>query len=182
MSEPVNMEWRDAIGFPQYEVSEHGDLRRKSTLTRLKGHLNSDGYPEYSIRNEFGQRVHCPAHRLVAEAFLGPRPSGGHQVAHSDGSRLHCHYSNLRWATSLQNHADRRAHGTGPVGIRNPRAKITEKDVLKIRAKYRQIKKPNSGQRVSDLADEYGLHHATILSIAKGRSWSHVEEPSQCKF
>jgi hypothetical protein len=174
MQKALIMEWRACIGLPGYEVSECGDVRRIKTLTRMKGHINSDGYPEYCLRRYDGERVKKTAHTLVAEAFIGPKPSAEYQVAHRDGSRLHCHFSNLRWSTPLQNHDDRRVHGTGPFGERNPRAKISEQDVITIRREYREIKSPGSGRKVDELVCRYDLHHATILDIAKGRSWSHV--------
>ncbi|WP_366465998.1 HNH endonuclease [Paracoccus methylarcula] len=116
------------------------------------------------------------AHRLVAFAFLPDPLPEQTQVAHRDGSRLHCHWQNLRWSTPLENHDDRRRHGTGPVGERNPKAKLTEDDVRRIRREYRLIKIPGSGRSVSELENAYGVHRATICSIANGRSWKHVKE------
>lgn len=168
------MEWRTVAKFPKYEVSECGDLIRSATGTRLKGHLDSDGYPTYRLRNQYGDRVEIKAHRLVAEAFIGPSPSPTHQVAHWDGSRLHCHWKNLHWATSLENHDDRRVHGTGPIGEKNPRAKITEEDVRTIRQRYREQKIPGNRNLTRDLASEFELHPSTISGIIRGKTWSHV--------
>lgn len=43
-------------------------------------------------------------HVLVAEAFLGPRPSPNHEVNHIDGVKNNCHVFNLEWGTQLENH------------------------------------------------------------------------------
>jgi hypothetical protein len=168
------MKWRVAPGFPHYEVSECGDVRRISTGTRLKGHINSDGYPEYAMRDANGLRAHITAHRLVATAFLGPQPTSDHEVAHNDGSRLNCRFDNLRWATPTENQGDRKAHGNGPVGEGNGRSKVTEADVIWIRRQYRAIKKPGSGRRVTELEEHYGLCRSAILDIVRGRTWSHI--------
>jgi hypothetical protein len=168
------MKWRVMPGLPQYEVSECGDVRRISTGTRLKGHINADGYPEYAIRTANGRKLHMTAHRMVAYAFIGPPPSPNHEVAHNDGSRLNCHFNNLRWATPTENQGDRKAHGNGPVGEGNGRAKITDADVVRIRREYRAIKRPGSGRLVAELDEKYGLCRSAILDIAMGRTWSHI--------
>ncbi|MEL7398026.1 MAG: HNH endonuclease [Pseudomonadota bacterium] len=168
------MQWRVYRAAPQYEVSEHGDVRNRKTLTRLKGYINCDGYIVYRVLCEDGRKREKPCHCIVAETYLGPCPGDGFQVAHADGSRLNNHPSNLRWSRPKENHQDRRVHGTGPVGERNPKAKITERDVRSIRLEYRKIKARNSGRRVEELEEKYGLHRETILNIAMGRSWKHV--------
>lgn len=163
------MKWRPIPGTP-YEISECGDVRHCKTLRRLRGYINTDGYLAYHIG-----RKHALAHVLVARAYLPEPQAGQTQVAHKNGSRLLCHWENLRWSTPLENHQDRRIHGTGPIGERNPRAKITAADVRYIRTEYRRIKTPASGRKVTELEQRFGLHRATILDIAKGRSWTHVD-------
>lgn len=162
------MEWREIPG-TLYEVSECGDVRHRNTFVRLKGYVNSDGYPAYKIAGE-----HRTAHRLVAAAFL-PKPSQGQShVAHIDGSRLHCHKNNLRWATPAENRDDSCRHGTGPAGERNPKAKLTDDDVYKIRREYDRIKLPGSGRSVSELEAAYGVSRSAICDIASGRTWAHL--------
>lgn len=175
------MQWRSCPRFPGFEVSEWGDLRRSvavhggSVGQRLRGHIDSDGYLRYVLLNAEGNKEAVSVHRLVAEAFIGPAPSPKHEVAHNNGSRVCAFHGELRWATRKENHADTFVHGTTPgVGERNPKAKITEDDVIRIRREYRAIKNRLDPRRVKDLAASYGLNHATIISIAKGKSWSHI--------
>lgn len=174
MSDAGEMEWRVASGFPAYEVSEYGDLRRIKTGMRLKGHINSDGYPEYSLRNGEGRKRHVTAHSLVINSFIGSAPSPGMEIAHKDGSRLNAHWRNLRWATRQSNNDDRIGHGTTCRGERNGRAKITTEDVYAIRREYREIKRPDSNRCIGELDKKYGLTRSTIIRIAKGEYWSHV--------
>lgn len=174
----TTMEWRAAPRHPAFEVSEYGDVRRAGTTKRIKGFLDADGYVRFSLTESTGERRTVAAHQLVAETYIGPRPGDGYEVAHENGSRPFCHYSNLRWAVPVDNQADRRVHQTSPVGARNPRAKITESDVVEIRREYRRIKQPLSGRRVAELDQRFGLARATIIRIATGASWPHVPMPS----
>jgi hypothetical protein len=175
------MEWKVCPRFPNFQVSEWGDVRRAATVhggsigERLRGFVDADGYRRYVLKGDDGEKHHVTDYRLVAEAFIGPSPSEKHEVAHSNGSRVCAHYSELRWATRKENHRDTFVHGTTPgVGERNPKAKITEEDVRRLRREHRAIKNRELNKRVSDLAAEYGLCHATVCNIVRGKSWSHV--------
>jgi hypothetical protein len=166
------MEWRQHPDWPLYEISECGDVRRGTK--RLRGFIDGDGYLKYSLAHADGSKKPVHAHRLVVEAFIGPAPSDLHEIAHNNGSRVSNHFSNLRWATRKENDSDTVVHGTNRAGSKNGRAKIDELDVIEIRTFYRQIKDREVPFKVSALAKAYGLHHATLVSIATGRSWSHI--------
>jgi hypothetical protein len=174
------MEWRICVGFPDYEVSEYGDVKRATAARtrkkghRLRGYINSDGYIAYSLCAVDGTKHARPAHYLVAVTFIGASPSEDHEVAHNNGSRIACHHSNLRWALRKENHDDMQLHGTAVKGIANGRAKISDGDVHQIRLEYRRIKNRDSDVKVSSLAKHYGIHHATLVDIATGRTWSHI--------
>lgn len=174
------MEWRKAAGFPDYEVSEYGDVRRtRDKTTRRAGSLakcyvNVDGYLAVTLCVR-GEMKHVLVHRLVAITFIGESPSPLHlEVAHRNGSRLANHFSNLRWSTRAENHADIQAHGTHLKGMANGRAKLTDDEIRSIRREYREIKAPGSGRSPAELEGRYGVHRATIVNIAMGRAWRHV--------
>ena len=166
--------WRACPRFPAFEVSDRGDLRFAEGKRRLKGYITADGYVAYRLRDQSGLRHEISAHALVLEAFIGPRPSPLHQGAHCDGSRLNNHPSNLRWAVPASNQRDRKMHGTDPAGMRNGRAKITDDDVIFIREEYRRIKAERGKRSPAELEARFGLHRATIIDIALGRSWKHL--------
>lgn len=171
----IPMEWRICPRFPDWEVSECGDLQRavagdnRPVGYRLKGSIDADGYLRYAIGDTW-----VAAYRLVAEAFIGPAPSPSHEVAHNNGSRVSAHYRDLRWATRAENHADMQVHGTSRKGVKNGRAKITEDDVLFIRQEYRRVKFARDKGGLVRLERQFGLHRATLISIANGQSWSHI--------
>lgn len=168
------MDWRVAPRFTTFEVSEFGDVRRRGTTSRVAGQIDPDGYIRYSLTRDDGVRVTVAAHRLVLETFVGPPPSEKHVSAHGNGSRIYCHHSNLRWATSQDNQDDRTFHGNTPSGTRNPKARITDADVVDIRREYRLIKQRGSGRKVSELDKKYGLCRTQVIRIATGQAWSHV--------
>lgn len=181
MSENVYpMQWLRCVGFPDYEVSECGDVRRATPARtraaghRLNGFIDADGYLRYRLIDPNGEKRTVIAQRLVAEAFIGPAPTDAHEVAHNNGSRIANHFSNLRWATRKENDSDTIIHGTARVGVGNGNAKLTDQDVRDIRRVYRQIKNRERDEKISDLARSYGIHHATLINIATGKSWAHV--------
>jgi hypothetical protein len=177
------IEWRQCALLPDHEVSEYGDLRRKANSDSVHqsgrliyGVINADGYITYTIRSD---KVACgskryTAHRLVIETFVGPAPDdgGAYEVAHNNGSRMHNHYSNLRWATRQENSDDRLLHDTSAAGINNGRVTITEDDVHYIRRRYRELKMCRKSP--AELDEQFGLCRGQIIRIAKGDAWSHV--------
>jgi hypothetical protein len=132
-------EWRAIPGWPEYEVSECGEVRRVQggLVARagrtLKPWINKQtGYLQVGLwRNNRQSRM--TVHRLVALAFLGAPPSPAHIVAHADGTRRNNHWTNLRWATQRENLSDTVLHGTDNRGARNGQAKIDEVCVKAIR-------------------------------------------------
>ncbi len=174
------MEWRSCIGFQDYQVSECGDVRRavgsrtRRAGWRLRGFIDADGYLRYALFDSEREKHPVMAHRLVAEAFIGPAPSEHHEVAHNNGSRVWNHFSNLRWATRTENTCDMVIHGTAQIGSKNGHAKLLDADVIEIRRIYREIKERRRTGKISDLARAYGVHHATLTKIATGKTWCHL--------
>jgi hypothetical protein len=118
--------WRGIPDWPEYQVSDRGDVRRIGNATGavvgriLKPLLNKKtGYFAVCLcRNSTSVRVDI--HRLVALAFHGPQPSANYLVAHNDGCRTNNCAANLRWATQRENLRDCREHGTAQMGALNP--------------------------------------------------------------
>lgn len=167
-------EWRPVLGYEgRYSVSSLGRVRSEprtcpgklgSTRT-LPGVLrtptaDSSGYLHVCLGNGHGNRSFEVA-RLVAEAFLGPKPPGM-QVCHNDGNRINNVVRNLRYDTREGNAADRLLHGTHCRGERSCRAKLTRQQVDLIRADVRSCRR---------LAKLFSVHHSTISSVRRGKSW-----------
>jgi hypothetical protein len=166
--------WRAIPGWPEYEVSERGSVRRvacgveRAFARVLKPTINKKTRYLSVCLSRSGRVTRIDIHRLVAFAFLGAPPSPRHIVAHNDGRRGNNHYSNLRWATQKENLADCRKHGTAMLGSANPNAALDEIDVRAIR-RMKQFGVPRP-----IMADGFGLHKRTVFQILSGERWGHV--------
>lgn len=98
----VDQQWRAILDFPNYEVSNYGNVRH---VTRrgyhLRGHRNHRGYWRVSL-SLHGKASSRFVHNLVAEAFIGPKPRGK-QTNHKDGMKNHNHVRNLEYLTPSEN-------------------------------------------------------------------------------
>ena len=92
--------WKDISGFKGlYEVSSLGRVRREGRV--LKPQNVSGGYLKVELW-QIGECCSALVHRLVAESFLGPRPTG-HEVDHIDGNKRNNAFSNLEYVTRSEN-------------------------------------------------------------------------------
>lgn len=166
-------EWRDIPGYPGYQASNEGSVRRIRACRNgwrpreLKGYVNKLGYVALGIMID-GKRIAVHAHRLVALAFHGEPPTPEHEVAHGDGDGLNNRPDNLRWATRKENAADRRKHGRDTIGERHGMARLTETDVRRIFA----LASAHVDQRL--IAKCFGIHQAQVHRIYSGKSWKHL--------
>lgn len=101
--------WRDIDGFPGYQISStgrvrsfrdfHGNITDKYRILKLE--LNKDDYYQICLYTLDHKKVHKRIHRLVADAFLGPRPDL--VVNHIDGNKHNNNLSNIEWTTAENN-------------------------------------------------------------------------------
>ncbi len=156
-------EWKAIPGFPGYEVSNQG--RVKSPTGRILHQTLSEGYPRVPLGKNYRIRVH----QLVLTAFIGPCPPGM-EGCHEDGIRTHVSLDDLRWDTRSGNHLDKRKHGTmhQPKGMKHPKAKLTDKQVVEIRKLYAH------GYTKKELADMFKLRWQSIHYIIIRKNWAHL--------
>ena len=104
--------------------------------------------------------------RIVCERAHGKPPVPWFETAHNcRQSRACINPRHLRWDTRSGNMADTIPHGTQTRGAKIGWGKLTEKDVLEIRAQDGTIPR-------RQLADRYGVDKSTICLIANRKSWS----------
>lgn len=100
-------EWRPVVDWEgKYEVSNLGRVRsvcndRVKALTP-----NGRGY----LVTGLGHGRIAYVHRLVLDAFVGPRPEGM-VSCHNNGDRSDNRLANLRYGTSSENNTDTVTHG-----------------------------------------------------------------------
>ena len=117
--------WSKINGFPNYSVSNTGEIRNdisgeiKNPFISRTGYYNVDLY-----RN--GKRSKFRVHRLVGEAFVD-NPDNKTQINHIDGNKLNNNAMNLEWVTASENMQHAFKHGLakpslGMLGKHNPNA------------------------------------------------------------
>lgn len=109
-------------------------------------------------------------HRMACESVHGPQPSPSHQAAHSCGNgHLGCFTKrHLSWKTPKDNQADRVLHGTHGRGENSPCAKLSDAQVLEIRA----LSGTESQRKI---ADRYSISFQRVSRIIAGKAWRHVQ-------
>ena len=164
--------WKTINRFPDYEISNEGVVRRaiggrgaiKGKILRWHTHT-STGYPNvrFSVN---GKQTAIPVHRLVAQTFLGNKQDGM-QVRHLDGNKLNNHADNLCYGTAKENAQDKVLHGRSSKGIKNPKNKLTEQQVLSIRNLHGTVK-----ARLVALI--FGLNESTVYRIWSKKYWAFL--------
>lgn len=98
-------EWRPILDFPNYEVSNLGQVRRNNKIR--KPQINKGYYVIAIWKNN--KQTNKYIHRLVAETFI-PNPDNLPIVDHIDRNVTNNVVSNLRWVTKSENglNTDRR--------------------------------------------------------------------------
>jgi hypothetical protein len=171
-------EWRAIPDYEgAYEASSKGRVRSLSRMViksnggraqmvgRALRQFLMQGYPKVTLALN-GPKRSWHVHVLVCTAFHGRRPSCEYEAAHNDGNPLNCVPSNLRWATHIENEADKRIHGTLLCGEKIAQAKLTESEVRTILA---------SRESVVRLARRFGVSDKQIRNIKHGRNWKHLD-------
>lgn len=162
-----------------YEVSDHGRVRSLPRLsTKRKRYYGgqvltpsrwSGSYGYAGVVLWHGDRHQaCFIHRLVLEAFVGPRPPG-HEACHGPRGGQDDSLDNLRWGTRASNTADRFRDGTVLRGVDNGYARLTEEAVRQIRKRY-----ADGGTTMRQLADLYGVGVTAVYMVIHRATWRHV--------
>ncbi len=161
------------LGFPTYCIGEDGSVWSAAKVWK-KGKwrkLSTPYWGNYRIITLCYQ-MHSQMFRLsclMLLAFKGPRPEGM-LGCHNDGDTDNNWITNLRWDTPSENCRDMRKHGTAPIGVNNPRAKVTEDDVRKMREMYE-----TGNYSQSKLGEIFGLDQTTVSGIIMRVSWKNVK-------
>jgi HNH endonuclease/NUMOD4 motif len=169
-----NIEWRSIPGYEGvYSVSNTGLLRSEprevwggrafynTPQKILKQWVTPDGY---SLAGGHYNRkgIQLFVHICVCSAWHGPKPSPKHEVRHLDGDPTNNAIDNLAWGTRSQNIADAKRHGTFPVGVNRPGAKLSPDVAKSICLDTRSC---------ADIAKDYTISEGTVRNIKIGKLW-----------
>ena len=155
-------EWKTIPGYDHLEASDQGEIKDNGNIIRQS--RMSHGYKR--VRVGPGKRE--TVHKLVALAFLGPKPDG-HEVRHLNGDRADNRAANLAYGTRAENIADTMAHGRVKKGETHHASRLTEEQVREI--KMRAL----AGENQHELATLFGLGQDQVSRIKTGKRWAHVD-------
>ena len=89
----MNEFWITLKKHPQYEISNQGNIRDKTSRQQLPFIINSDGYKTVPL---LGSNKKYILYKLVAEYFI-ERPEGKKYLTHMDNDKLNDRVENLKW-------------------------------------------------------------------------------------
>ena len=163
--------WKDIPNYEgRYQVSNHGrvySLNQRKTL--MKPSISNYGYHRIGLYKN-NVRTFKFIHRLVAQTFI-PNPNNLPEVNHLDGVKTNNKVNNLEWSTKSNNekHAFRTGLKISCKGIKHPKSKLTEQQVLEIRNKYMPRK-----YSLTMLANEYNISFQLVSLIINRKIWTHI--------
>lgn len=166
-----NEQWKDMIGHEDsYSISDQGRVycKKRSKYYVLSG--CNQRYLRVCLVDKYGKVFHASVHRLVAEHFI-PNPEHKPNVNHINGNKKDNVVVNLEWCTQKENIAHSHRTGLAVIAKGNqlPQTKLTEEQVLEIRARYI----PNVYGR-ERLARDYNVSPEAIRAVIKRTSWKHI--------
>lgn len=160
--------WRAVSGFPSYEVSDLGLVRRRLASATRPGHFpvgrflhpfpDKHGYLYVSLHDD-GRQKKRPVHQLVWEAFRGPIPEGL-EINHrgEDGNVANNRLSNLECVTHMENMVHARVVLKRAKGAAN----LPSERIVLLREKRA------AGAKIRELVEEFGISQGTVCRLATG--------------
>ena len=101
-------EWKQIIDYPNYSISNFGNVRNDKTRKLVKS-FERKGHSSTQLRFYRRGGPALTIHKLVALNFIeNSNPELFTQVDHIDRNTFNNHYTNLRWVTPSQNSFNRR--------------------------------------------------------------------------
>lgn len=126
-----------------------------------------DGYAVLSDRSR-GRGL--KAYREMCRLAHGEPPTARHQAAHNCGNgHLGCvNPAHLRWDTPKGNMADKVVHGRNNRGTKNPKAQLTEAQVLEIRSL-------DGIESISSMSRRFGISRTSVRYVIERRNWAWLD-------
>lgn len=140
----------------------------------FKGRKNEFGYGRVDIKHASGGGSVYLAHRVAYMLEHGAMPPRPLVVRHTCiDSRSCCNPAHLIAGTQAENMQDRQRQGrtASKSGERNPRALVTAREVVLIRAAYA------AGEKQRAIGERYGITESTVGLIVLGKRWKDVPMP-----
>lgn len=171
-------EWRYIPGYGlRYQVSSTGKVRQETRMVFYGDHrsyrleparikkqtVHNNKYWKVTITDENKISKQFTVHRLMAWAFLGPQEKGI-EVRHINGDGFDNRLENICYGTKSDNMRDAIIHRTFSMSEWHPCAKLTKKQVKKIK---------ESKEHYKDVAKKYDIHPFTVHKIRRNKARKH---------
>lgn len=128
--------------------------------------LDKDGYGEIMVR-----RRKYKAHQYAWVLLVGELPNGV-QVLHKCDNPSCTNPDHLFLGTNRDNTADKVRKSRQAKGEDFRSAKLTKKDVIRIRKRYRYGSQSNGTVAI---AREYGVSNVLVGMVVKRKAWKHIQ-------
>lgn len=171
--QPEDEEWKTIDDFPNYKISNFGNVYNTQTGMRLTACVNSSDYKKYTLRKNC-KPFNAYAHRLVAKAFI-PNPNNFPEVNHIDGNKWNNRADNLEWVSRSQNaiHAFRKGlrgiNGYTRYRVGEEARRFSEEEVAEMK---RLLENGYSKKKIAECFDCYD---STVNNILNDRMYRKIE-------
>jgi hypothetical protein len=171
-----------------YEIDTFGNIKSLDRKVRnnngfrvtkgkiLKPKLDDKGYYKIGLTKDNKQKFYF-IHRLVALTFI-PNPNNYPIINHKDGNPKNNYVENLEWCTYSYNTkyaykiGTKKPKGAEHIGEKNPKNKLTEKQVLNI------LNAKKDGIHIKKAFEllNYEISFSGFEQIWYGYKWKHLVE------
>jgi hypothetical protein len=147
-----------------HRVNELGEVQSKASgqWKPLKSRAGKDGYKIINISKKT-----FTIHRLVLEAFVGPRPEDM-ECRHLDGNPTNNRLDNLAWGYHWENMEDVQKHNKRKLTNTRHRERLDEDTAAKLWALRLMGFGSTGAAKFMDVPEH------TVRNIFKGLAWNHV--------
>lgn len=167
----MNEIWKDIEGYGgEYQVSNLGRVRscKKGEWKTLKQGKHIKGYLMVML---YANNKSTPftVHRLVCEAFIGPRPNGK-VINHKNSNKTDNSISNLEYVSKKENY--KHAFISGKINLKGERQSnsvLTDKQALEIL----NIRKEKN-LTYSKIAEIYNVSEHVVGKLIRRQSYTHL--------
>ena len=161
-------EWKDIQQFPDYKISNFGNVYSKKSKKNLKPYKHPNGGHLRVTLFKNRRRYRFWVHELVLEAFSSKRPSESHVCRHLDSNPENNHIENLKWGTLIDNTLDR---------FENPNdnsIKVNMEKIIEIKTMLLEGKKP------VEIAEITNIGYSIVSNIKNCKNWKNVGVDLSC--